>query len=161
MALNLQVFISELEHFLVSTAITVCVQIIVVTLRFNINQTPHFLLTETIMNRSDSLPHVIEEDGEVELPYLEIKNQIITNDGVKLTIETNGDSVMLIVNEVPSGVIDGNDIEIGGLDLSRENTISLIPLKNNRRGQAVNVSLDSGRNGGEIVIPNTPDTGAI
>ena len=118
-------------------------------------------LTETIMNRSDSLPHVIEEDGEVELPYLEIKNQIITNDGVKLTIETNGDSVMLIVNEVPSGVIDGNDIEIGGLDLSRENTISLIPLKNNRRGQAVNVSLDSGRNGGEIVIPNTPDTGAI
>lgn len=128
-------------------------------------------LTETIINRTDSLPHVVEEDGEVELPHLEIKEQEKIDNGIRLAIETDADSVMLVVNDMVAGVIEGNSIEIRDLDLTRENTVVLVPLKNGRRGSAVNVSLDderneeSGASGYEIdnavVVPKTPDTGAI
>ena len=128
-------------------------------------------LTETIMNRADSLPHVVEEDGEVELPHLEIKEQEKIDNGIRLVIETDADSVMLVVNDMVAGVIESDSIEIRDLDLTRENTVVLVPLKNGRRGSAVNVSLDdeSGEENGAssyeidtaVVIPKTPDTGAI
>ena len=128
-------------------------------------------LTETIINRTDSLPHVVEEDGEVELPHLEIKEQEKIDNGIRLVIETDADSVMLVVNDMVAGVIDGNSIEIRDLDMTRENTVVLVPLKNGRRGSAVNVSLDDERNeengagsyemDNAAVIPKTPDTGAI
>jgi hypothetical protein len=114
---------------------------------------------------------VVEEDGEVELPHLEIKEQEKIDNGIRLVIETDADSVMLVVNDMVAGVIDGNSIEIRDLDMTRENTVVLVPLKNGCRGSAVNVSLDDERNEEDgagsyemdnaAVIPKTPDTCAI
>ena len=120
------------------------------------------LLTDYILERYDSLPRV-EEDTEIaEKPTLEIKNFTENPDGsFSVSFSTNGSKTLVVLNERVLGVTDEDEITISGLDLTAENSLTLIPLGEDIRGESVVLELSSegfgsSSDGGiELKAPNT------
>lgn len=99
------------------------------------------LLTDYIMERYDSLPRV-EEGAPVDKPTLEIISTDYPSDTeVTITFTTTGTRAMVVLNDTILGVTDNTSITIGDIDRSVENTISLIPLGDDIRGEAATVNI--------------------
>lgn len=114
------------------------------------------LLTDYIMERYDSLPRVVEDETTVTLPTLKVKN--VTRPSASeatITFETNGIKTLVALNDRILGITTENIITIGGLDSSVTNSVRLVPLSEEVRGEGETVKIDAV----EMVIPKAPNTG--
>lgn len=111
-------------------------------------------LTDYIMERYDSLPRVEEESDEVTLPNLVVSS--VDNDGSNVTVRfsSSGNRTVVILNDAVLGVVSGDSITITGLDVTQNNILSLIPISNDIKGEAVEVNLSEA-----LSIPKAPNTG--
>lgn len=114
------------------------------------------LLTDEIMARYDSLPRVEEwlDDGE-ELPAVEILS--INHAGTWGTVKFRASTgrVMVALNDVFLGVVEGEEFTITDLEIGTENILTLVPISETRSGQPVSILLTEAG----IFVPKTPDTG--
>ncbi len=120
------------------------------------------LLTDFIMERYDSLPRVEENAEIIEKPILEIKNFVENPDGsFSVSFSTNGLKTLVILNERVLGITEEDEITISGLDLVVENSLTLIPLGEDIRGEGVVLELGSGGFGAveKTTIIKAPNTG--
>lgn len=142
------------------------------------------ILTDEIMRRYDSLPRVEEwlDDGE-ELPWVEVSSVAqVAADRATVRFRSSHGRVMVALNDVLLGVVEGGEFTITDLDLGVENVLTLVPISETRSGAPVNVALeasswvedngglggamaeDGGAEGGEsgrasAVVPRAPNTG--
>lgn len=146
-------------------------------------------LTDKILARYDSLPRVEEMDDaliEEELaarPVLEVASVTLAESGQSATVEfsvARGEAVLVALNDYVLGVSDELSVlTVTDLDPLMENALTLVPLGEKLRGEAVQVILNSaGADGdgvpdasgassassasggrGAAVIPLAPNTG--
>lgn len=101
------------------------------------------LLTDFIIERSDSLPKVEPEETEYIKPSLKIKNvSRLTADSFKISLESSSGKTLIILNDAVLGITTENTFTITDIDTTRENVLSLIPITNEARGDAVIIKLD-------------------
>lgn len=133
------------------------------------------ILTDTIMERYDSLPRVEEEYcGEEcggELPVLTVLGvEGVSDGGVKVSFESTGSATIVILNEAILGTTYEKEITITGLKDDVKNVLTLVPISETKRGDGVMVELsgfggfvddsaDSGGDAGGVKIPKAPNTG--
>lgn len=138
------------------------------------------LLTDYIMERYDSLPRVEESEEMEDRPFIEYAGvQQISQSEVKINLVTSGTKTIVILNDLVLGITEETEFTIHGLDSSVQNMLTLVPVLNDTKGEAleINLELDSGyrennkipstgNNEDEIilenagpVIPKTPNTG--
>lgn len=99
------------------------------------------LLTDYIMERYDSLPRV-EEGAPIDKPTLEIiSTEYPSYTEAAITFTTTGTRTMVVLNDTILGVTEDTSITISNLDRSVENTISLIPLGDDIRGETATVNI--------------------
>lgn len=120
-------------------------------------------LTDYIMARYDTLPRV-EEDfgGELVAPKLTVLGSTVENSRAKVKFTTDAPKVIVALNDAILGVVEGlSEITIDDLDSSIKNVLTLIPLDDEMRGEAVEVELGGGL--GDVLnsfaTPKTPNTG--
>ena len=105
------------------------------------------VLTDTILERYDSLPRVeeeyIDEAYDTFIPSLTITNVAENDSSVTIDFNTNGTRSIVIVNDTILGVTDEHSITITDLDYNTANTATLVPITDTRRGEAVTVTLKS------------------
>lgn len=105
------------------------------------------LLTDYIMERYDSLPRVDERSA----PYIAEENLLrptldvinVINEGEEATVSwtTNGEEVLVAMNDALLGKTNVNSVTLGGLDRSVENVVTLTPVKGDYKGESVVVEL--------------------
>lgn len=119
------------------------------------------LLTDYIIERFDSLPHVEENDENAAKPTLEItKSEKISKKEIKVDFTTNGEKVIVIVNGKILGLTDETMITIGDINFNDE--IILVPVSEDLRGDGILVTLPIANSIDEkkdTFIPKTPNTG--
>ncbi len=125
------------------------------------------LLTDYIMERYDSLPRVEEDDTAISKPSLKITSTswASTNE-VTINYETDGIKTLVILNDRILGTTTEKSITISGLDPSVNNTVTLIPLTEDVRGEGDNMYLEgvflgekASKTTDEKVLPKAPNTG--
>lgn len=102
------------------------------------------LLTDNIMTRSDSLPRVEEtpDGSELNQFHLEITSSELVQDGsAKVSFTTDAPYTIVILNDAILGTTDQTDFTITNLDLSKNNSLALIPSNKDTRGEPVAVDL--------------------
>lgn len=146
------------------------------------------ILTDTIMERYDSLPRVEESDeNTVNKPELVVEEVTKNEYGdVKVKFKSSGEKAMVFLNDAYLGVTELDSITFTELRDEEENVTTLVPLLEGVRGESVVVKLgglggvgnggmindvvnESGtlRSEGElskgavrtIVVPKAPNTG--
>ena len=91
------------------------------------------LLTDYIMERYDSLPRVEESNEAIEKPVLNyVENEQVSETEVRIKFRNTGDRTLVIFNEKILGITSETEITIS--EIYGENTITLVPLKNDVRG---------------------------
>ena len=101
-------------------------------------------LTDTIMERYDSLPRVEEEIGNFAIPSLTIQSsEIISGSEAKVSFITDASSVIVMLNDMIIGTTSEDSITFRELNLDIPNEITLIPLSSNVRGEAASLHLDA------------------
>ena len=115
------------------------------------------LLTDYIMERYDSLPRVEETLGIIDRPVLTIDN--IGDSRVEFT--SNGTRTIVILNGAILGVTSEKSITLTELNSARENELTLVPINDDVRGDAVTVELrnKSASGNGLDFLPKVPNTG--
>lgn len=117
------------------------------------------LLTDYIMERYDSLPRVEENNELNERPILkDQKIENISETKIKISFETNGVKTLVILNDMILGWTTEKTIVVSGLDNSKENEITLVPVSETVRGEGIKINL-SLTELKEINTPKTPNTG--
>ena len=129
------------------------------------------LLTDFIMERYDSLPRV-EEDSAIELPTLVVDETSFIGSEARVRFHSDGTQTVVALNDAILGVTIESEFTISGLRSDVENRLALIPLRDNVRGEPVEISLNQLNNkwdapeeseiilGDEMVItPKVPNTG--
>lgn len=124
------------------------------------------LLTDTIMERYDSLPRVEEsEEGAVDMPELVVEEVVDGNDGVSVKFRSNGTKTMVFLNDAYMGVTELDSVTFTGLRDDAENVATLVPLSEDRRGESVMVKLGvgnekkSGTGATNAIVLKAPNTG--
>ncbi len=121
------------------------------------------LLTDYIMERYDSLPRVEESNEAIEKPVLNyVENEQVSETEVRIIFRNTGDRTLVIFNEKILGITSETEITIG--EIYGENTITLVPLKNDVRGESMTMNVAGPEGYGladEIFIPKTPNTGKL
>ncbi len=114
------------------------------------------LLTDYIMERYDSLPRVEESDVFISKPTLKIisTHQNSANE-ITIDYDTDGIKTLVVLNDRVLGTIAENSITISGLDPSVDNSITLIPLSEEVRGEGESVNLKAV----DMILPKAPNTG--
>lgn len=101
-------------------------------------------LTDTIMERYDSLPRVEEEIGNFAIPSLTIQSsEIISGSEAKVSFIKDASSVIVMLNDMIIGITSEDSITFRELNLDIPNEITLIPLSSNVRGEAASLHLDA------------------
>ncbi len=113
------------------------------------------LLTDYILERYDSLPRVEEETNAVVIPTLTIDEINTSNHGVEVKYSNSGLKTLVILNDTILGQTDSNTITIDELDFSKQNTLTLVPLGDDVRGEAVSTLINTPS------IPKAPNTGKL
>lgn len=130
------------------------------------------LLTDTIMERYDSLPKVEEEyedeKRDVALPVIEISGvEWVAQDSVRVSYNNSGEMAVVILNDGILGLTQEKEFTITGLKSGVKNILTLVPVSNEWRGEAVTIDFNDniGMNSSErkdsmmdFVIPKAPDT---
>ena len=114
------------------------------------------LLTDYIMERYDSLPRVEESEVATELPELNIEeatvdNNVATSGKARVKINSTGLKTLVALNDAILGLTTNTEIVIEGLNLSKENTLTLVPMGEDRRGIPMVMNLNSGVDGASRV----------
>lgn len=143
------------------------------------------LLTDSILERFDSLPRVEEEfkdeHYENDIPVVNIDHvEKISDESVKISFTNSGEATVVILNGGIIGTTYEKDITITGLKTELDNQITLVPLSATRRGTGVTIEKPRSRTldeteytedvtsieddalrgvSEEIVIPKAPNTG--
>ena len=118
------------------------------------------LLTDYILERFDALPRVEENETPIKLPHLEIKKHSISQDTLNLSFKTDATKTLIVLNDRILGTTTEHDVTIKGLNISSDNQISLVPIKNDRRGDAVSLNLPAQKTiTSSILVPKVPNTG--
>ena len=143
------------------------------------------LLTDSILERFDSLPRVEEEfedeHYENDVPVVNIDHvEEISDESVKISFTNSGEAVVVILNDGIIGTTYEKEVTITGLKTELDNQITLMPLSTTRRGAGVTIEKphsrtldeteytedvasieDDALRGAreEIVIPKAPNTG--
>ncbi|MBR3131997.1 cutinase family protein [Candidatus Saccharibacteria bacterium] len=104
------------------------------------------ILTETIMEKYESLPRVeeefMDETYDSDLPEVKVNNvEMISETEVKISFEKSGEMVAVFLNDGLIGTTYENEITIGELRNGVKNTVKLAPLTSMRRGETVAVEL--------------------
>ena len=121
------------------------------------------LMTDYIIGRYDSLSRVDEDESIAEKPTLRVIKAIQKDDEIDIEYETNGEKVIVVVDDVIMGTTDDFHIAVGTVKLGQPE-IQLIPITNDLRGDSVAVEIDGYGLAGDdliVVIPKTPNTGRI
>lgn len=118
------------------------------------------LLTDYIMERYDSLPRV-EESTPTPRSTIEITStEYPSSTQAKISFATTGVRTMVALNDAILGTTEDTEITITDLDRAVDNTISLIPLGDDIRGEAVGVNIPALAFGnGNFVLPKAPNSG--
>jgi len=127
------------------------------------------VLTDTIMERYDSLPRVEEEfEDEVydnDLPEIVVSEvERIADGSVRVKFVNSGEAAVVILNDGVIGTTYEGEFTITGLRADIENIITLVPLSATRRGEAVVVGLNNAKSierseTGGVEVPKAPNTG--
>lgn len=122
------------------------------------------ILTNTILERFDSLPRVEEEFEPQNLasPHLEIIGTFNLSDSeYKISFKSTGDKTVVVLNDTVLGTTDQTTITVTGLRQETKNTLTLVPLRDDLRGDPVStdLSLDSSDRDTHTFIPKAPNTG--
>lgn len=97
------------------------------------------LLTDYIMERYDSLPRV-EEAEALEIttrPTLAVENVKQEGDAAIIEVNTDGEKVIVILNDALLGATDQTEITITGLQ--GENRVVLVPVSGDLKGEGATV----------------------
>lgn len=129
------------------------------------------LLTDFIMERYDSLPRV-EEEPAVELPSLTIDETSFNADEARVRFHSDGTRAVVALNDAILGVTSESEFTISGLRSDIENRLALIPLRDDVRGEPVEVVLNQVDAKGDtleekgitfenetMIMPKAPNTG--
>lgn len=131
------------------------------------------LLTDYINARFDTLPRVEETIAVEPLPIISnILYEQYSKDTVKIMFDTDGEKVLLSVDDFILGFTNDKELLIGELSAG-EHVISLAPIKGNLRGESHNVKVLISDNGfgslekgaiitideDGVIIPGVPNTG--
>jgi hypothetical protein len=120
------------------------------------------LVTDYIIERTDSLPKVEIEETTCEKPTIKI-NSITseTADSYKINITSSTGKTLVVLNETILGITTENEFTITDVDLMRVNTISLAPISDSERGDAIIITLYPTQNEQELELPilKAPNTG--
>lgn len=132
------------------------------------------ILTDTILEHYESLPRVEENETDDDpAPTLTITNtETLPNSNVQIDFETDGAKTMVIINDAIMGVTTEHSLTITDLNRDVLNTITLVPLSDTRRGEAVTVEFEAVSGYGSTIgysdtpAPNTttlkaPNTGRL
>lgn len=131
------------------------------------------LLTDQIIERFDSLPRVEEEfeENTITPPQLEITNiEKLSDTETKINFHTNGEKTIVILNDTILGTTTQTEITLTNLRSDTENTLALVPLANNVRGESISTPLATGQGHvnknknpavTEFFIPKAPNTGRL
>ena len=132
------------------------------------------LMVDAIMERFDSLPRVEEEfegeDYDVTLPVIALNSvEWVAQDSVKVSYSNSGEMAVVILNDGILGMTQEREFTITGLKNSVNNILTLVPLSDEWRGEAVTVNLSeaNGMGGSDnndvviVVVPKAPDTGVV
>lgn len=115
------------------------------------------ILTDTIIERYDSLPRVeeefIDETYDTFTPQLTITNVRTEGSNATINFETDGTNTIVILNDAILGVTNEHSITISDVNYNVANTATLVPLSDTRRGEAVSVALESPEGYGGVADP--------
>ena len=101
------------------------------------------LLTDFIIERSDSLPKVEPTETALEKPILTLKNvERVENTSYQVSFTSNSDQTLVILNDTILGITTEKTFTITDIDDSRENNLSLVPIGGDFRGDIVTIKLD-------------------
>ena len=123
------------------------------------------ILTDTIMERYDSLPRVEEEfdNNTVILPHLEITHtESLSATEAKVSFKSDTKKTIVILNDCILGVTDQTDITLTNLKSDIKNNLTLVPISDDYRGYPVSTHLNTSYGGETItrtIIPKAPNTG--
>ena len=98
------------------------------------------LLTDYILGRYDSLPRVEISEPKLK-PTLSIISQEKNGDKISVSFTTDGDRVLVVLNDTILGTTKENAITIQDLDFTKQNNLALIPLSDDIKGEGVEVVL--------------------
>ena len=115
------------------------------------------ILTDHIMARYDSLPRV-EKGSSEPIPVLKVTYSEVDNGEARVKFETDGDETLVVLNDAILGVTNEREITIGGVDF-KEDYLTLVPIKEDLRGEPVTVPLITDSYGGVDFVPKVPDAG--
>ena len=113
------------------------------------------LLTDFIMERYDSLPRVEESSENVAMPTLVVNS--VNGAGVSEAIvdfTSSSGRALVVLNDRVMGMTNESSIKLTGLDMTQDNTLTLIPLGDDVRGEGVDVDLSK-----VLTLPKVPNTG--
>ncbi|MBO7561207.1 cutinase family protein [Candidatus Saccharibacteria bacterium] len=129
-------------------------------------------LTDHILERYDSLPRV-EETEKIELPKLKLEKHGWKGNDYQIDFLSD-DQTLIIINDVITGITSDKQLTITDLVKTKTNTIRLIPITNNIRGEATEIVVGpvesgilkaknlikveeelDGKGNFEILVPNT------
>lgn len=101
-------------------------------------------LTDSILERSDSLPRVEEEFGDEEdhndMPSIKINNiENVSDESIKISFTNSSEATIVVLNGGIIGTTYEREITITGLKNDLDNLITLIPLSTTRRGAGVTI----------------------
>lgn len=118
------------------------------------------LLTDYILERYDSLPRVEDNDQLTNLPSLSVTTIDDQNTEVLIKFNNTGNRALVILNDKILGVAESASVKVGELDRSRPNTLTLVPLGEDTRGDSVNLELDVKADTNLLsLIPKVPNAG--
>lgn len=126
------------------------------------------LLTDTIIARYDSLPRV--EDFDVSDEILPSVSKVswgqVSDSEVLVRFSSSSGRAMIILNDAILGISEDDSIIISGLDFTRGNMVSLVPISENTRGVGIQIKLENEGfgnlefiNSENITIPKVPNAG--
>lgn len=121
------------------------------------------LLTNYIMERYDSLPRVEFDATPLVAPTLMVSSaEWASGDAARVDFTTTGTRTLVVLNDAILGTTDETSITLTDLDASVQNIITLVPLGDDIRGEAVEVELELGpelssglSSGTTLKAPNT------
>ncbi|MCR5699835.1 MAG: cutinase family protein [Candidatus Saccharibacteria bacterium] len=115
------------------------------------------LLTDHIMERYDSLPRVEEIPAPKELPKIEV-TAAVQNGPASAIVEfaNTGNQAIIVLNDQILGLTNDIKVTVADLDYTKTNTLTLIPLDSDSRGNPATVDLSSA-----VFIPGAPNTGKL
>ena len=90
--------------------------------------------------------------------------EMLNSDSINVKFSNTGAQTVVALNDKILGIIDETEITVGGLNLSRENVLTLVPLNADSRGEAVTIEISKQRKNASadsdnFFVPKAPNTG--